>query len=195
MPLRACLTCLFLTTLGFVASLAPAEEPDKKSELREVKVKDVTLKVPENWKQAEPTSRLRLAQFEIPAAEGEEGSVELVVSSFGGGGGGLQANLPRWVGEFQQEGRTLKVTTGKSPQGDYAVVEVAGTHVGPGFNRRAEPLRNARLVAMMLNVPEKGAYFLKVSGPEKTVASVGKGLRTAIGADVKDEKPYQPDAE
>jgi gluconolactonase len=178
--------------VGFAVLPLAAQEPGAKVETRKVEVKDVTLEVPANWKQTEPTgpaARLRLTQFEIPPAEGDDEPVLLVVSSFGGGGGGLEANLPRWLGEFEAEGRTYKAAKGTSPQGDYAVVDVSGTHVGPPFSRRAQPLENARLLAMVLEVKEKGNYFLKVSGPEKTIAAIVRPLRAAVGGDLGQEKP------
>ena len=195
MNLRASLPCIAL--LAF-SSLLLAEDAEKKAETREVKIKDITLTIPADWKHTEPGgqfARLRLAQFQIPPAKGDEETVELVVSSFGGGGGGLQANLPRWVGEFEPKGREMKITTGKSKQGEYSVVTVSGSHVGPPFSRRTTPLADAKLIAISLVVPEKGTYYLKVSGPAKTIEGVADDLRKAIGANAKDEKEYDPNAE
>ncbi|HEY4263440.1 MAG TPA: SMP-30/gluconolactonase/LRE family protein, partial [Schlesneria sp.] len=94
----------------------------------EVKIDDITLKVPATWKQQPPANKLRLAQFLIPPAEGDEHPTELVISSFPGGGGGVDANLKRWTDQFSPEERKVKIFSGKSPQGEYVLHDVSGTY-------------------------------------------------------------------
>ena len=55
---------------------------------------------PEGWKSSPPSSSMRKAQF---AATGKEGqSAEVVFFYFGpSGGGGVKANVDRWMGQFQ----------------------------------------------------------------------------------------------
>ena len=122
---------LILTAL-LACVVAQAEET------KEVEVKAVKLTVPESWKQEPASSRLRLAQFAIESAKGEE-AAELVVYSFGGGGGGIAANVTRWVKQFEAEGREVKVTQGKSAAGEYVLVDISGTYnkpVGPPIRQQ-----------------------------------------------------------
>jgi len=160
-------------------------------ELKEAKVGDITLKTPASWKQSEPTSRLRLAQFEIPAAEDGKESAELAIFSFGGGGG-VQANIDRWIGQFDADGRKSKVTSGKSDLGQYVIVDVTGTYkkpVGPPVLRKTEPMPGARMLAAILAVEGKGNYFLKMTGENATVSAAVKAFRTSFGGKEADEKP------
>jgi gluconolactonase len=173
-----------------------AEEKDAKT--REVKIEEITLAVPGHWVQKPASNKLRLAQFDIPAAEGDEEASELVVYSFGGGGGGVDANIKRWIDQFQPKGRKVKLTSGKSPQGEYIFVDLSGTYnkpIGPPILNKTEPLANARMLAVILTIEQKGNYFLKLAGPEKTVSGESKSLRAAFGADETKEKEYaQEDA-
>ncbi len=197
MPTRT-VRCAFAAILVSGLSLASgllADDAKDKPKTNDVKIKKITLAVPESWKPAKPSSNLRLAQFDMPLAEGDSAPTELVVSSFGGGGGGLEQNLPRWTGEFVSEGRTMKITTGKSPQGEYSVVDVTGTHLGTSFAKRPKPLEKARLLVVVLVVPEDGHYFLKLVGPEKTVAAQADALRASFGGNAKEEKDYKAAAE
>ena len=73
---------------------------DEKPKKANIKVKDITLVVPAAWKQEKPSNRLRLAQFQVPAIKGDKTGAELVISSFGFGGGGAEANIARWVKQF-----------------------------------------------------------------------------------------------
>lgn len=161
---------------------------------REVEIKDITLTVPARWKQEEPANKLRLAQFRIPAAEGDQEPAELVVSSFGGGGGGTEANVQRWINQFAPDGRTTKLTRGKSAQGSYVFVDLTGTYnqpVGPPVLQQTRPAPGSRMLGVILSVEGKGNYFLKLTGPQKTVTAAAEEFRTSFGGDAAAEEPYK----
>jgi gluconolactonase len=162
-------------------------------DLKEAKVGEITLKTPANWKQSKPTSRLRKAQFSIPAVEGDKEAAELAIFSFGAGGG-VKANVDRWIGQFSADGRKSKITSGKSKTGEYVFVEVGGTYkkpVGPPIRGKTEPMPNARMLGVILAVEGKGNYFLKMTGPTKTVAAAADAFRGSFGGDVASEKPFE----
>lgn len=178
--------------LAIYACTADAAETSEKT--NEVKVNDITLKVPADWKNAPPSNRLRLAQFEIPAVKGDKEPAELVISSFGGTGGGIAANVSRWIGQFNSDGRKVKVTQGESEQGKYVFVDISGTYnksIGPPILRKTEAVPNSRMLGVILAVEGKAYYFLKLTGPDKTVAEAADALRTSFGASAKDEKPFE----
>jgi gluconolactonase len=185
----------------FVAALALmlaadviAQDDAAKKQTREVKIEDITLAVPADWKQQPPANRLRLAQFVIPPAGSDEKPTEMVVSFFGGGGGGVDANIERWVGQFEGEGRTAKISKGTSKQGPYYLVDVSGTYkmpIGPPIQGKFESVPDARMLGVILEVEGKGNYFLKMAGPAKTVTAQGEALRASIGGDKKSEKPHE----
>jgi len=167
---------------------------DEKPKKANVKVKDITLVVPAAWKQEKPSNRLRLAQFQVPAIKGDKTGAELVISSFGFGGGGAEANIARWVKQFQPQGRKQKITMGDCQHGKYIVVELSGTYNkpdGPPFLRKTKPVPGSRVVSVMLNVKDKGVYFLKLAGLDKTVAANTAALRKSFGGDAAKEKPFE----
>ena len=159
-----------------------------------VKIRDITLSVPKEWKQKPPSNRLRLAQFDVPAAEEGADPAELVVYSFGGDGGEISANITRWIGQFKKEGRQVKLTEGSSDQGKYVLVDIRGTYkqpIGPPILRKTKLVKDARMLAVILQVDGKGNYFLKMAGNEKTVSKQAKALRDSYGADADNEKEYK----
>ena len=183
-------TVLFTGLVLLLCSATPAEEVKTKK----VKLQDIQLEVPATWKQQQPTSRLRAGQFPLPATGKDKDNAELVVYFFGGAGGGVDANLKRWIGQFIPQGRKVVIATGKSPQGPYYVAEVTGTYnkpIGPPIRQQTKPTPGSRMVAVILMIQGKGNYFLKLTGPDKTVADGTIGLRKAFGADAAKEKPYQ----
>ncbi|MFK7779033.1 MAG: hypothetical protein QM501_13090 [Gimesia sp.] len=171
------------------------EAADKSTKTSEVKIKDITLKVPTNWKSTPPSNNLRLAQFEIPAVKGDKEPAELVISSFGGTGGGIAANVSRWVGQFAAgKDRKVKVTQGESKDGKYVFADLSGTYnksIGPPFLRKTKAVPNSRMLGVILAVEGKAYYFLKLTGPNKTVEAAAKEFRTSFGAIAKDEKPFE----
>ena len=184
---------LILSLAESVSAVAKAED---KSKTKTVKVKDVMLEIPHTWKQSTPKSRFRAGQFQIPTAEGDTESGELVMYYFGSSGGGsVDANVKRWIGQFQSTGRNAKTTSGTSTQGPYVLVTVTGTYnkpIGPPILQKTKPMPEARMMAVILKVKNKGNYFLKLTGPEKTVTAADADFRKSFGANLKEEKAHKP---
>lgn len=191
-----CAGALLTTSLLANAdSKVVTKQEEAKVKTNEVEIKDIKLHIPANWKQSKPSSRLRLAQFEIPATKGDSFKTELQIFNFGGGGGGFDANIKRWVSQFNSTGRKVKTTKGTCPQGNYYLVDITGTYnmsVGPPFLRKTKACEDARMLAVILQVKgNKGNYFLKLPGTETTVEKITKQFRASFGAVEKDEKEYE----
>ncbi len=180
MPLSFCLFSLILTGSWLRAD-----------ETREVKIAPLTLEVPASWKQQQPSNNLRLAQFSIGPAEGDTEPAELVIS--GPFGGSVAENVKRWVAQFQADGLEQKITQGESSQGKYIFAELSGTYLkpdGPPIQRKTSPTPGYKTASVMLMVPEKGNYFLKLTGPQKTVDEAIEGFRASFGGDVEKEEAF-----
>jgi len=179
------------------AATARAEEPaEKKQEPKtdNVKIDDITLVVPKTWKQGEPKSKMRKAEFQLPVVEGDKEPPELVVYYFGSFSGSIQANVSRWIGQFEATGRKMRVTQGESPHGKYVVVDLSGTYnkpVGPPILQQSRPMPGARMLAAILTVEEKGHYYLKLTGLEKSVAASAKAFRASFGGEAAKEKEVE----
>jgi len=136
----------------------------------------LTFKAPEGWIPRPAASTMRVAEFVLPRAAGDSEDGDLVVYFFGGQGGDVDANINRWIGQMQQPGggssaqvakRESKTINGMA----VTLLEVAGTYVAeksPGsaehFNKPGFRMRTA-----VVQTP-KGPHFIKMLGPEKTVA-------------------------
>ena len=124
---------------------------------------------PSRW-EAKPASGMRAATYIIPAAKGDSEGGECAV--FVNLGGGVQANITRWIGQFEktdgapnQKSETingLPVTT----------VDVSGTFKGGGpmMGQSSGPKAGYRLLGAIVEGPE-GDVFFKLTGPAKTVAA------------------------
>jgi hypothetical protein len=173
---------------------AKADGEKAKVETVEVKLKDLTLNLPKNWAQSDVVSSMRLATYDIPAVEGDEGKGELAISTFGGDGGGVGPNIERWVGQFEADGREVTVKQGKVGENVYHVADISGTYlkpVGPPVLRKSEPTKGQRMLGVIVQLKGKGVYFLKLTGPDKTVKAQAEALRASFGAKFEGEEDYE----
>lgn len=130
---------------------------------------------PPAWKTRATSSSMRVAEFVVPRAQGDAEDGELIVYFFGGSGGSVDANVERWIGQFQPEGgkaagKPARVVTNVGAL-KVSSVDVSGTYIAemrPGSPERFNK-PNFRMRAAVIETP-KGPYFVKFTGPAKTVA-------------------------
>jgi hypothetical protein len=128
--------------------------------------------LPANWQSEQPSSNMRMAQASIPGS-GSAGPGDLVVFYFGpGGGGGVEANIERWIGQ-------MEVAPGTQPSQEsfdangyrVTLVDVKGTLLPSTMGTGpATPQPNYRLMGAVVEGPG-GPWFFKATGPEATIAA------------------------
>lgn len=180
---------LLQTTSGWADEPAKADKAAAKS--KKVTAGDIILNVPEGWKQKPQVRDPRVAELEVPPAGDDKEPGEYAVFFFGkGGAGGVQANIQRWVGQLEADGRKEKITTGESTLGKYTLVDLTGTYnksIGPPIAGNKKRLPGWRVINVFVET-ESGPYFLKLDGPEKTIASVENDFRASFGGKKESEK-------
>lgn len=138
----------------------------------------VTWKVPAAWTAVASPSPMRLATYRVPHAPGDTDNADVSVTR---AGGSADANIERWLGQFDNRGketrsertvRGLKVT----------VVEVSGTYLGGGMmmaGAASTPHPNWALLGAIVEAPGT-PYFLKITGPTATVHSARASLNLLL---------------
>src|ERR1043166_8393829 len=114
--------------------------------------------------------QMRKAQMKINGKDNQPGA-EVVFFYFGeGGGGGTQANIDRWLGQFQEPKEKLhpKVEETTIKKHKVTFVQVEGTYMSgmPGASRSPQP--NSMLFGAILE-SDQGNVFIKLTGPAKLV--------------------------
>jgi hypothetical protein len=137
-----------------------------------IRIPGLSFAVPEGWQSQEPQTSMRLAEYTVPGPGGE---ASLVIYRFPGGGS-AQANVERWIGQFQgasgadarasaqvqssqRDGLTL---TSLDVSGSYEGQQMPGAPAQPG-------IANARLLALVVEGSDD-PYFFKLLGPAETVS-------------------------
>ena len=191
--LRAPTTLLTITCAFLCGGLLGAEETDG-AKTESIQVDGLTLNVPATWKQEEPKSKMRLTQFRLLAPEGEEADGELAVFSFGGGAN-IDANLRRWISQFQSDGREVSITSGTGTQGKYVFLDVSGTYNkpdGPPIRRKTVPAPDYRMLCAIQLMEQEGIFFIKATASQETMAIHVDAFRNSFGAaDPSTEKALQ----
>jgi len=124
---------------------------------------------PSRW-EAKPASGMRAATYIIPPATGDSDGGECAV--FENLGGSVQANVDRWIGQFEktagapnQKSETISGLT-------VTTVDVSGTFKGGGpmMGNTSAPKSGYRMLGAIVEGPE-GNVFFKLTGPAKTIAA------------------------
>jgi hypothetical protein len=137
---------------------------------------------PSSWKEEAPSSRMRLGQFRLPAAKGDEHDAEIVI--FKNAGGSARDNVARWKGMFTPpEGKSIddvsKVEEIKIAGRPATLLDVHGTYL---FKQRpfdpadkGEKRPDYRMVGIQFEGP-MNLYHIRLVGPAKTVNEYKSGF-------------------
>ncbi|MBL9082346.1 MAG: hypothetical protein JNK76_11100 [Planctomycetales bacterium] len=144
----------------------------------------LTMTAPADWKTKPPAVNFIEYEFETPVAEGDPKPGRVTVM---GAAGGVEANVARWEGQFKPEGDAAEVKA-KVEQKTIAgqkvhIVDIKGIYIdkagpfvpGPGTERSGY-----RMLGAIIQSEGGGDYFVKMYGPEKTMAAAEPGFKAMI---------------
>ena len=137
------------------------------------------LVAPDTWIRKEPKVRIIDHEFEVPASEDDERSGRVTVM---GAGGTVEENLDRWFGQFlQPDGSSTKdaaeIDEMTVAGQEVHLVDVSGTYVDkPPFAGRGIERENYRMLAAIIATKSGQDYFIKLYGPERTIAENEKAF-------------------
>lgn len=145
----------------------------------------LAFEAPIAWESVKPRSGILEKELSVTPPEGVEAKpARLTLMA---AGGSVQANLARWVGQFQgTEGgadrsgaKTAKLTVEGMPA---TIIDVSGTYLesaGGPFGPKT-PRPGYRMLGAIVETGGSGNYFFKLVGPADTVDPAAEGFRTMI---------------
>ena len=141
-----------------------------------------TMTAPADWTPRKPASDLIQNEFTVPAIEGDKADARATVML---AGGSVEANIDRWFGQFTQPDGSASRDKAKVEKKEIGgrevhVVDIAGTYrdarpMGPATERPGY-----RMLAAVIPVGQGRHCFVKLYGPEKTVAKHGEAFHKMI---------------
>lgn len=164
-PARLWLVVLFLFSVCAVNAADPVE----------FQVGALSFERPEGWQWVVPSSPMRKAQLTV---SGNGSTADVTFFHFGAGqGGGVQANVDRWFGQFQNaKTGKAKETVGKT---QVTFVHAEGTFSSGMPGGPTTPMTNYALRGAILENPE-GDVFVKMTGPAAVVESANTAFEKMV---------------
>jgi len=182
LAITAAWACACLVSTSVVSTSVSAQEATKFT----VAEGKLEFKAPAAWAKKTPKVRIIEVEYEVPAAKGDELAGRMTVM---GAGGSVEANIDRWIGQFEQpDGSDTKDKTKieklKVSGQDVQWVDVAGTYKdapgGPLAGGKTILRENYRMLAAIVQTKDAGNYFLKFYGPKSTVTENEKAFRDLV---------------
>ena len=143
---------------------------------------------PATWVEEKPSSAMRKAQLRLPHVTGDSEDATLTVYHFGPMAGTVDANLDRWLGQMAQaDGKpsreVARIERGEANGMKQTLLDVAGRYVAEAMPGGGEKMDKPgwRMVAAVIEAKE-GAFYVKVIGPEKTLAAHLAGIRAFLAS-------------
>lgn len=132
---------------------------------------------PAGW-EAQAARPMRAATYRVPRAAGDREDGECAVFYFGAGqGGSVEANVKRWIGQFElADGRpadkAAKITKTAIAGMAATRIDVAGTYLASAGPMAPGAVKKPgyRMLGAIVEAPG-GNVFFKLTGPAKTVAA------------------------
>jgi len=186
MHVRTDLVALVVALVALVAAPVQAWQAGDDALTYTIAEQGFSLAAPEGWKRVQPKSSIVETEFAIPS-EGE--GLQPGRMTVMGAGGSVQANVDRWYGQFAQPDGSdtkSKATAKKIKLAgcDVTIVDISGTYkdapAGPFAGGKAVDRPDYRMLAAIVETPDRGNYFLKFYGPGKTVAKHADGFRAMV---------------
>jgi len=138
---------------------------------------------PSRWKTGPERSAMRAATYLIPAAGGDNEGGECAV--FKNIGGGVAANINRWISQFKQPdgsaSSTKAIQKKETINGlQVTTVDLTGTFTGSGMmGQPSTEKAGYRLLGAIVETPQ-GDVFFKLTGPAKTIASAEADFQSLL---------------
>lgn len=140
---------------------------------------------PATWAWVPVSSPMRKAQLKVPGTTADS-SADITFFHFGpGGGGGTQANIQRWLGQFQAAEGASKIEPQEIAGAKVTLVSTEGTYSSGMPGGPTTPLTGQALLGAIIESTE-GDVFVKMTGPAALVKDSRKPfldfLATAIAS-------------
>lgn len=189
-PVAVVITALATVVSSSLATVAAQEKAAEKTGekgSREVVLAEGKLVVtaPEAWVRKQPRSRIVEHEFSVPPVGGESVDGRFTVM---GAGGGVEANIDRWMSQFSQpDGSSTKEKT-KIQKMQVNGIEVHYVDIPGTYKDQAGPFApaqvrdNFRLLGAIIVTEKAGMHFLKLTGPKATMAAQEEPFKQMVNS-------------
>ena len=171
-----------LLAFGFLAALVNQSE----AQAEEVKLAEgkLIMAAPESWEKKQPRTRIVEVEFAVPAKEAKTDAARLTMMA---SGGGVQANIDRWFGQFEQPNNKATKDVAKVEKMELSGVPVHVVDITGKFKDQPRgPFgptvvkENYRMLGAIIETTNAGTYYVKLYGPAETIHENEKEFKGLI---------------
>ncbi|GAC1353228.1 MAG: hypothetical protein NVSMB1_24500 [Polyangiales bacterium] len=135
----------------------------------EAPVTNLAWDTPAKWKTMPNPNAMRKATYRVPKADGDHDDADMSVSQ---AGGSVDANIQRWVSQFDGVKEPAKKTERTVAGFKVTIAEVQGSFNGGGMpGAPSAPKASYAMLAAIVETPGGTQWFFKLVGPAKSVAA------------------------
>lgn len=182
---RTLLTLAFALPIAALLAVTAAAEDKPAADAGSISLNEgaVKMAVPKGWEKKQPRTRIVDFEFAVPAVEGDEIDGRVTVM---GAGGSVEANIDRWIGQFSQPDNKPTTERTKKEELKVAGQTVHVVDISGIFKDQRGPFapatlrRNYRMLGAIVVTDKQGQYFVKMYGPEKTIAANEKAFNEMV---------------
>jgi hypothetical protein len=161
---RSLYTVIFSAGLALLPLAAHAQSEAPKT----FPVGELTFSRPAEWNWVTVNSSMRKAQLAVPGLDPSK-AAEVAFFHFGAGGGGdIESNTKRWLGQFKGAPSSEKVESKQIGGRKVTLVSTEGTYSTGMPGASAAPMDNYALLGAIIE-DAGGNVFVKMTGPKATV--------------------------
>jgi hypothetical protein len=161
------------------ASASGAGAESKPTGGADVSFDGIRFTIPSGWDEV-PLSAMQQSVLDLRLSRAsEKGEVTLTLSS---AGGGLDANIERWIGQFElPEGESPKQEKIPFDGKEATWVDLRGTFNAPPMAGGSGPKENWRMLGVAIPKSPQD-YYLKLTGPQDAVAEAEASLKELVAS-------------
>lgn len=141
------------------------------------------LTAPKTWVRKQPKTRIVEHEFAVPAAEGDSTEGRFTVMA---AGGGVDANIDRWLGQFTQPDGSSTKEKAKIQKMQINGMEVHYVDISGNFKDQPGPFapavnrENYRMLGAIIVTEKSGMHFLKLYGPKGTIGGQEQAFKDML---------------
>lgn len=172
-----------LLALGLLTVLNLASAAAQDAQTLAIAGGKLVFKAPSGWTRKQPATSIVEHELAIPASRPDTTDGRLTVMA---AGGGVQANIDRWLGQFTQPDGAATRDRAKIRKINVAGEEVHLVDVSGTYKDQAGPMAPAverpgyRMLGAIIATGNLGEYFVKFYGPQRTIGDHERAFVTMI---------------
>jgi hypothetical protein len=138
---------------------------------------------PIEWRKVQPRSKIVQAEFRAPRDLKDDEAARVTVMQ---AGGDIQANIDRWIGQFDEAKKEDAKVEKKEIAGQTVhIVDISGTYKesmggGPFAPGPTKKLPNYRMLGAIVVTKDAGTTFIKMTGPKDIVEKLAESFRKSV---------------